>query len=560
MRLQSFVIRLVTALVVLFSASQSWAVLADAGHRPFNSDVPRADGSPSPRRQYREPYVEISNNPANPTTVTVYSVLKKFNNPFGTANQTGGTLFYKGATQGVWQSVGLSFHANEGDFQYWKGAFSTSSFAANEVIQYYLFLTFDSGAENTYIYAGAGFGDLASQVTNNQATAATNPFTIRNRPAWIFHANNRVNSGNDVQFWAKVGYIGDVNNLGTRWANNGYLYYTTDGSTPSGSFGTPSNGSTIAVPFTYDHPENNGQNGGDQSVAGTAMWWVATVPDLLGTPLGPTIKYRIGFWNSSSQEEKFADHNAGVNDTTFSFTNGVIGDPVLTVNGVNANYTTTHVFVDETLAQSVPFVISFSPGQPNITAAEVFTNLDRRDKATVTYTNGSGFQTEEGIQPYDGNLINAGDDTHYYKAYPMNSAGGGNYTLTLNATKTGAYRLTARWKVQGDPNWRYYTNIGAGRRDHAIVVSPTDVLKINLYEVNVFNLDASGPSFAQRGTIEDLYDAPNAPHQGADNRWSLNYVKDLGCNWLWFQPIHPITQEAQQGHDPGSPYSVRNFF
>ncbi|MGZ4985764.1 MAG: hypothetical protein ACXV8A_06700, partial [Chthoniobacterales bacterium] len=34
----------------------------------------------------------------------------------------------------------------------------------------------------------------------------------------------------------------------------------------------------------------------------------------------------------------------------------------------------------------------------------------------------------------------------------------------------------------------------------------------------------------------------------------------LGCNWLWFQPVHPITEEAQQGHNPGSPYSVRSFF
>ena len=572
MRFRFFLFRSIAALIFLIASSQTWAVLADAGHRPFSSDVPRADGSPSPRRQFREPYVEISNNPANPTTVTVYSVVRKFNNSFGTANQTGGTLYIKGASQGVWTQIPLGFHANEGDFQYWKARFSTGgntsdqdgaitgiNVAANEVIQYYLLLTFNSGAENTYIYAGTGFGDLASQVTNNEATAATNAFTIRNRPGWIFHANNRVNSGNDVQFWAKVGYIGDVNNLATRWATNGALYYTTDGSNPTGSLGTPF-GSTQVITFAYDHPENSNQNGGGQSVAGTAMWWVANVPNLLATPLGTNVKYRIGFWNSANQEEKFADHNAGTNNTTFSFTNGTLGDPVLTVNGLNANYTTTHVFVDETLGQSVPFVISFAPGQANITAAEVFTNLDRRDKATVTYTNGSGFQTEEGIQPFDGNLINAGDDTHYYKAYTMNSIGGGTYTLTLNGTKTGAYRLTARWKVQGDPNWRYYTNIGAGRRDHAIVVSPVDVLKINLYEVNVFNLDASGPTFAQRGTIEDLFDAPNAPHQGADNRWNLNYVKDLGCNWLWFQPIHPITQEAQQGHDPGSPYSVRNFF
>ncbi|MDQ2919171.1 MAG: hypothetical protein M3R10_04755, partial [Verrucomicrobiota bacterium] len=194
-----------TLLFLVVALPQAFATLADCGHRPFNADVPQADGNPTPRRQYREPYVEISNNPASPTTITVYTVVKKFNNPFGTANQTGGTLFYKGATQGVWQSVVLGFHANEGDFQYWKASFSSAAAAANEVIQYYFLLTFDQGAENTYIYAGAGFGDLASQTTNVQSTAAGNSFTIRNRPAWIFHANNRVTSGNSVQFWAKVG-------------------------------------------------------------------------------------------------------------------------------------------------------------------------------------------------------------------------------------------------------------------------------------------------------------------------------------------------------------------
>ncbi|HJT80532.1 MAG TPA: hypothetical protein VJ719_04985 [Chthoniobacterales bacterium] len=555
--MRSVLFRSLFALIFLVSADQSWAILANAWHIPDNSTDVGVN--------MRNPRVEFANN----TQITIYSGVQKFNNSFGTANQTGGGVYYKGATQNTWSFVGFDFNniVTNGNNQYWRAYFTPSAagIGANEVIQYYLYLTFDSGAENTYIYAPTGLGDRGGNVTNQQSTAATSPYTIRNRPGWIFHANNRVNSGSDVRFWAKLGYIGDTNDVGTRWADNGVLYYTTDGSDPvPGSVpGTAGNASTQLATFTYDHPENSNQNGGSQSLAGTAMWWVATGPNLLNTPLGTTIKYKVGFWHSSNSEQKFGDYMAGDPNylgRVFSFTNGMLGDPVLTVNGLNANYTTTHVFVDETLGDSIPFVISFAPGQANVTEAEVFTNLNRRDKATVTYTNGSGFQTEEGIQPFDNNLINAGDDTHYYKAYPMNSAGAGTYTYTINATKTGAYRLTARWKVQGDPNWRYYTNIGAGRRDHAIVVSPVDVLKINLYEVNVFNLDAGGPTFAQRGTLEDLYDAPNAPHQGADNRWNLNYVKDLGCNWLWFQPIHPITQEAQQGHDPGSPYSVRNFF
>src|SRR3954471_12365563 len=94
-------------LFLLAALPEAFAVLADCGHRPFNADVPNVDGNPNPRRQFREPYVEISNNPASPTTITVYTVVRKFNNSFGTANQTGGTLFFKGANDGVWQSVGL---------------------------------------------------------------------------------------------------------------------------------------------------------------------------------------------------------------------------------------------------------------------------------------------------------------------------------------------------------------------------------------------------------------------------------------------------------------------
>lgn len=582
---------LVAVSTLLASAVQLFAIAADAGHRPFNADVPFGDvnggQSATPRRQFREPYVEISNDPANPSIITVYSVIKRLNNSYGVANQTGGTLYVKGASQNSWTQVGLTFHSNEGDYQYWKASFTTRATALNngttainigpnEVIQYYFYLTFNAGAENTFIYAGPGYGDLASRTaaggTNDPAaaTAAANPFTVRNRPAWIFHANNRVVSGNDVQFWAKVGYIGDPADLSTRWATNGAVYYTVDGTEPAGSLGQAGNASTHVAQFNYDHPDNsNTQNSGTGSVAGTPMWWSASVPNLLNLPLGATIKYKIGFWNAP--EEKFAEHNAGVNNTTFAFTNGTVGDPVLTVNGVNANYTTSHFFIDETKGDSVPVTISFQPGQDAI-AAEVYTNLSRRDKVSTPYTDAAGIATEEGIEPIDGDTVAAGDDSHYYKAYTMTRLSAGNYSLTLPANKTGAYRLTARWKVQGDTKWRYYTNIGAGRRDHALVVSPITARKINLYEMNVFNVESSdndlttSNNFANRGTFEDLYDAPNAPHNydrnnpGAGSRWNLGYLKNLGCNWLWFQPIHPITLEAQQGHDPGSPYSVRNFF
>lgn len=537
-----------TILLGVFSWSTAFATLPNAWHIPDHA-IATGNGGTTPTM--RNPRVEFGNT----GTVRVFSGIQKEGNNYGTANQTGGKLFYKSADQGSWNTADMVYHANVGNDQYWYADLALANVTADKVIQYYIYLTFDSGAENSYIYGGGDTG--GSQITTNNATAAATPFTVRNRPAWVFHANNRVINGNNVQFWAKVGYISDQNDPSTQWADRGALYYTTDGSTPAGLLGIGT-GSTQVIPFSYDHPESNNQGG--QSVAGSPMWWVASVPSLMqGIPLGGQIKYKIGFWHTANNEEKSADYQAGLPDQVFSFSNGSFGDPLLTVNGLNGNYTTTHVFVDETANDSRPLSITFAPGQPDVTDVEVFTNLNRRDRAQLD-ANGDGF--EDGILPPDGNTVTVGDN-NYYTAYTMTSGGGGNYTLNLNAQKTGAYRLTARWKVTGDPAWRWFTH--AGRRDHAIVVSPTASRNISLYEVNVLTIESNdntpgddSDDFANRSTFEDLYNAPNAPHNG-DNRWDLNYLKNLGCNWLWFQPIHPIGIEGQTD-TPGSPYAVKNFF
>ncbi|MDQ6623954.1 MAG: alpha-amylase family glycosyl hydrolase, partial [Verrucomicrobiota bacterium] len=228
-----------------------------------------------------------------------------------------------------------------------------------------------------------------------------------------------------------------------------------------------------------------------------------------------------------------------------------------TVSGLNANYTTSHLFVDEIAADSVSLGIVFNPNVANVDPAtvQVFTNLNRRDLATLAYTDPNGLPTEEGISPPSGDLVGT-DDLHYYKAYSM-AASGEQYLYSLAAQKTGAYRLTARYRLQGSNTWNYYTS--AGRRDHAIVVSPRDARNINLYELNTLNIDASGDQFTQRSTFADLHDN--------SKRFNLNYLKSLGCNYLWFQPIHPNGIDGRQT-DPntgqpftvGSPYAVKNFF
>ena len=128
---------------------------------------------------------------------------------------------------------------------------------------------------------------------------------------------------------------------------------------------------------------------------------------------------------------------------------------------------------------------------------------------------------------------------------------------TPGVSRTGAYRLTARYRTIGSSTWNYYTS--NGRRDHAIVVSPKGARNINLYEINTLNINASGDQMAQRSTFADLHNSAK--------RWNLDYLKNLGCNYLWFQPIHPngidgrqIDPNTGQPFTVGSPYAVKNFF
>jgi glycosidase len=257
--------------------------------------------------------------------------------------------------------------------------------------------------------------------------------------------------------------------------------------------------------------------------------------------------------------------------TTLSpvFADGVFQVETPGYSVMSAEYTTSHVYIDEVAGTTVPIRFTFDPpGTGTVYEVEVFTNLNRRDLAR-TDKNMDG--VPDGIVPIDGNTItSSAADTdpvtgHYYAAFPMTyNAGADKYELTINAAKTGAYRVTARYRTTQGGAWTWY-----GLRDHCVVVSPTDARSISLYEVNVFNIEADGDQFANRSTLEDLYVAPGALPD-SNNRWDLDYLKNLGCNWLWFQPIHPIGidgREPEGGYgsgtppyDPGSPYAVKNFF
>lgn len=250
---------------------------------------------------------------------------------------------------------------------------------------------------------------------------------------------------------------------------------------------------------------------------------------------------------------------AGANAFTFQM------NPTLTVNGANANYTTSKFFINEVANESSTVDVIFHPNGGNVDPAtvQVYTNLNRRDRATVDADNDG---TEDGIHPPSGDLVTTAD-THYYRGYTMAAGGGeGRYTLTLPANKTGAYRLSARFRNMGSSTWNYYTALGTGRRDHAITVSPKTAREMVMYELNTINVEATGVQHEQRSTFDDLLSAAHGDDDGFDP-FNLEYLQVLGVNWLWFQPIHPqaiqgrqIDPETGQAFEVGSPYAVKNFF
>ncbi|MBJ7325833.1 MAG: hypothetical protein JHC52_00655 [Chthoniobacterales bacterium] len=220
-----------------------------------------------------------------------------------------------------------------------------------------------------------------------------------------------------------------------------------------------------------------------------------------------------------------------------------------------ADYTTSKLYVDELAGDSIPITISFAPG---VAASEVelWTNLNNRERAD---DDANGDSIDDGIvtpavpeEKPAGYVSGPYPANGYFQAIPLTGTGG-TYIVRLNATKTGAYRLTGRFKAVGSTTWTWYSG-----RDHCITVAPKLTRNLSVYEINVFNVNSTGPTFAQRSTLESLSDTNNG-------RVNLASLRDLGINTLWFQPIHPNGIEGREifggaAYDPGSPYAVKNFF
>ena len=363
-----------------------------------------------------------------------------------------------------------------------------------------------------------------------------------------------------VNFYTGVWKVDTGNGNATRCnQTNGILYYKTAAQSAWSSKPLMFYSNTSANQYWFTNLNCSQFNFND-----TVQYFFFLGFDGSGTA-GSTNTWLYG--NNSGSSTIGSSNAAAASPFTFAVTNATVGTPSLTVNGVEADYTTTHFFVNELNNDAIPVTLILTPNADNVTNAEIFSNLNRRDRATQLYTNSTYPNgVESGIVAPDGNLLVAGDDNNYYKAYTMTNIGSGQYSFAFNATKAGAYRLTARYKVAGNTNWLWYSS--NGRRDHAIVVTPAKARDISMYELNAMNIGAQGMNQNDRSTFTDLYGGPGArPYDAVTNRFNLSYAQNLGINWLWFQPIHPIgilNREIDPSNGlpyaVGSPYSVKNFF
>ena len=218
----------------------------------------------------------------------------------------------------------------------------------------------------------------------------------------------------------------------------------------------------------------------------------------------------------------------------------------------DANYDLRRFFLDEVAGdqESIRVLLSPNPGGTNqVTSIELFSNLNRRD-----YVKMPGDEDPDDV-------TTTSLDT-YYKAYTMTNAGSGVFAVTLPVNRCGAYRINARWKINGGAAWYYYTDHGL-RRDCAVVVSPKKALNTSLYELNPLTAEATSDQFSGRSTFRNMYlDDGDRP-----NGISTNKLASLGVNMIWLQPIHPIGAvgreiDASTGspYDPGSPYAVQDYW
>ena len=528
--------------------------LGNAWHIPTNAEPTGAY-----MRNPRHPYAS--------NTVTFYNG-NQFAGDGAPGNQSGGWLVYRLQGAGSWSSNALSFDSESGNNKYWKSTIPAGAFAKTQTVQYVLAIEY-TDRETTYL--GATEEGTASQKFAALADAQAQPFTFTYgddpglEPGFVYHGGNVVKvAGDAIQIWTKIGY--EATN-GYRWADHAEVRYriTTNGAAKRtvsgvsrlsklGDKKVSTNDLVLTYTMAFSHAED------DPSENGNAMWWVATIQDDELTNLESLVQYQVAAWNSGANGgndvvRKAEYQTDGAADEIFEYRMYSGGSGALTVNGQNADYTTTKFFIDEAISNTAAIAVRYSApdGAQNV---EVFSNVGRRDRVDTDWDSDG---VPDGIRPPDGNLVTTNDVTAYFAAFPM-SWDGAAFVWSTNVGKCGAYRLTARYQTAeqaGSTNWTWYSS--EGRRDHAIVVSPKKVLKQTMYELNALTVKASANNFDGRSTFDDLID-PAPANANTFEEFSIEYLNKIQANCLWFQPIHPNGDDRMEAYDPGSPYATRDYF
>ncbi|MGD9611938.1 MAG: hypothetical protein AB7V22_03465 [Kiritimatiellia bacterium] len=526
-----------------------------------------------------EPAGAYMRNPRHPyasNAVTIYNG-NQFAGDGTPGNQSGGWLFYRLEGAGTWSSNALAFDSESGNNKYWSSAIAAGTFAKTQTVQYVLAITYTDHATT---YLGTTEEGTASQPFASLSEAQAMPFSFTYgddpglEPGFVYHGGNVVKVASDtIQVWTKIGY--EATN-GYRWADHAEVRYllTTNGASKRTVQGV-SLLSKLAEPkvlpselvltnaMAFSHAED------DPSENGNAMWWVATIQDDALTNLEALVQYQVAAWNSATNGgngvvRKAEYQTDGAADEIFEYRMYSGGSGDLTVNGQNADYTTTKFFIDEAASESAAISVSYTP--PALSSnVEVFCNVGRRHLVDADW-NSDG--VPDGIRPPDGNLLTTNDAAAYFAAFPMAfNAGTGAFEWSTNATQCGAYRLTARYQAPGQSgtNWTWYSS--EGRRDHAIVISPKKVLQQTMYELNTLTVKASNNTENGRSTFDDLIDPLVASNANTFNEFSIEYLNKIQANCLWFQPIHPAGYDRSENdpntgtrYNPGSPYATRDYF
>ncbi len=540
-------------------AAVSVANLGNAWHVPANAEPTGAY-----MRNPRHPYAS--------NTVTIYNG-NQFAGSGTTGNQSGGTLYYRLQGAGGWSSAALAFDSESGNNKYWAAAIPAGTFGKTQTVEYVLAIAY-TDRDTTFLgttnqTSTAKYAALASAQSNAYSfTYGGDPGT---EPGYVWHGGNVVKvASNTVQIWAKIGYE-DTN--GYQWADHAEVRYriTTNGVSKRrvqgvsklapGKLVTASD-LVLTNAMAFSHTE------ADTSENGNAMWWVTTVQDGELTNLESLVQYQVAAWksatNGGNDVVRLAEYQSdGVSGQFFEYRMYSGGSGALTVNGQNADYTTTKFFIDEAASETATIAVSYTP--PALSSnVEVFCNVDRRDRVDADWNSDS---IPDGIQPPDGNLITTNDTTAYFAAFPM-TWNGTAFVWSTNATQCGAYRLTARYQGPGQSgtNWTWYSS--EGRRDHAIVISPRKVLQQTMYELNTLTVKASNNTESGRSTFDDLIDPQHGTNVNTFNEFSIEYLNKIQANCLWFQPIHPAGYDRSEDdpatpgtrYNPGSPYATRDYF